>query len=74
MTTQEKIAHQQILLVEYRRTLAHYISQKAILGEAYIPPGVSHGIREARDNIRLIKSALRDWGVLIDDDPDDESI
>lgn len=72
MPTQEEIAHQQILLIEYRRTLAHYVMQKAMLGEAYIPPGVSHGIREARDNIRLIKSTLRGWGVLADDDPADE--
>ncbi len=51
MPGQEEIAHQQTLLITYRRNLAHYLKQQAALGEAYAPPVVLHGIAEARNNI-----------------------
>jgi hypothetical protein len=56
----------------YRQSLAVYIRQLAILGEAYIPPGVMHGIRECRENIRRIKSTLIVWGANFENLPDDE--
>jgi hypothetical protein len=63
---------QQKLLRSHRDTLAILLRQQAQLGEAYAPPGVAHGIREARTAIRRIKAMLRDWGVECDDHPDDE--
>jgi outer membrane protein assembly factor BamB len=70
--SQEEIDQQRMLLMTYRRTLAHYLSQQATLGTAHIPPEVTHGIREARDNIRRIKGILDGWGVPVEDKPDDE--
>ncbi len=73
MPTNEEIAQQQELLETNRRTLAHYIQQQAVHGgSAYAPPGVAHGIREARDNIHHIKTTLRGWGESVEDYPDDE--
>jgi hypothetical protein len=71
MPSQEEIDHQQTLLATHRRTLAHYLKQQAALGEAYAPPVVSGGIREARANILRIKQILRGWKVSVDDQPDD---
>ena len=71
MPTQEEISHQQSLLTIHRRTLAHYLSQQATLGAAYIPPGVVNGIWEARNNIQRIKQILRAWNVSVQDHPDD---
>jgi hypothetical protein len=73
MPSQEEIANQQELLVTHRRRLAGYLKQQAALGEAYAPPGVQEGIREARANIRRIKGILHDWDVAIEDLPDDQS-
>src|SRR5258706_4922495 len=73
MSRSEDIAQQRNLLEIHRRTLAHYLNQLAIQGEAYAPPGVTHGIREARAEIRRIKKVLRNWGVPIDDHPNDEA-
>jgi outer membrane protein assembly factor BamB/tetratricopeptide (TPR) repeat protein len=70
--SQEEIDQQRELLTTYRRTLAHYLNQRAALGAAHVPPEVSHGLREARDNIRRIKGILRVWGVPVEDKPDDE--
>lgn len=74
MPTQEDIDQQRGLLDTYRRTLAHYLHRKSIIGEAYLPPEVTHGIREARDNIRRVKQILRTWGVVVTDHPDDEDV
>ncbi|HEX9439710.1 MAG TPA: PQQ-binding-like beta-propeller repeat protein, partial [Roseiflexaceae bacterium] len=49
--SQEEIDQQRELLTTYRRTLAHYLNQRAALGAAHVPPEVSHGMREARDSI-----------------------
>jgi hypothetical protein len=73
MPSQEDILHQQTLLQDYRRTLFHYLSQRAQLSTAYAPPGVSQGIHEARENIRRIKAVLRNWGIAVEDLPDDET-
>lgn len=72
MPTQEDIDQQNLLLETHRRTLAHYLRRKSIVGEAYLPPEVAHGIRETRDNIRRVKQILRTWGVAVADHPDDE--
>jgi hypothetical protein len=69
----EEVAHQQKLLETHRRNLAHYLKQQALHGEAYVPPVVVNGIREARDNIRRIKEILRGWSVVVRDHPDDEA-
>jgi hypothetical protein len=72
MPEQTDINNRHALLAEYRKTLAHYLRQRAALGSAYAPPGVTHGIDEARAGIRACKAALRGWDVAIEDLPDDE--
>jgi hypothetical protein len=69
--TPEQVAHQRQLLEAHRRTLAHYLTQLAISGKAHARPEVSHGIAEARAGISKAKVALRAWGVLVEDGPDD---
>ena len=71
MSTPDDIRQQQELLAPHRRTLAHYLQQQAALGNAYAPPGIAHGIYEARTAITHIKATLRAWGVAIDDHPND---
>jgi hypothetical protein len=44
-----------------------------MIGQAYSPPALITGIEEARGNIKRIKAALRGGGVVVPDDPDDES-
>jgi hypothetical protein len=55
-----------------RETLRHLLKQLAIMGSAYAPPHLMHGIREARSEIAHLKKSLRDWGVAVADHPDDE--
>ncbi len=71
MSTDDIDAFQQRLQA-YRRTLAHYLQQRAMLGEAHLPPNIIHGIAEARSQIESIKAQLRTWGVEVLDHPDDE--
>jgi hypothetical protein len=68
---QEEISAQQKLLEASRRTLAHYLRQQLVHSTAYTPPAVTHGIYEAREEIRRIKITLRGWGVEVDDHPND---
>jgi hypothetical protein len=71
MPTQDEI-HQQLRRLEaHRATLAHYLDQVSQLGSAHTPPGVGHGIREARAGIARCKAAQRGWGVAVEDHPDD---
>jgi hypothetical protein len=70
--SQEEVAEQLALLKTHRRTLAHYLGQLATLGSAYVPPGVIHGIYEARENIQRIKETLHTYGEVVVDLPDDE--
>jgi hypothetical protein len=72
MIPQQEIDEQQELLLTYRRTLATYLRQEAVIGEAYSPPALLYGIAEARSHIRRIKSALRAAGVEVPDEIDDE--
>jgi hypothetical protein len=73
MASPEQIEQQQQLLEAHRATLAARLNQQALLGVAHTPPEVIHDIREARASIERIKDTLRDWGVAIEDHPDDES-
>jgi hypothetical protein len=73
MPSDDEIHDQLQLLQSHRKTLSHYLNQHALLGAAFIPPAVTHGIGEARANIRRIKSLLRGWGVTCEDAPDDEA-
>jgi hypothetical protein len=70
--TPEQVAHQRQLLEVHRTTLGHYLTQLAIAGSAHARPEVSHGIREARAGISKAKAALRGWGVVVEDLPDDQ--
>jgi hypothetical protein len=72
MPDQEVIEQQLRILATYRATLAHYRLQEARLGDDFVPPGVIHGIRDARFEIARIKQALHDIGVVVEDYPDDE--
>src|SRR5690242_7393636 len=72
MPSQEDIIEQERLLQIHRQTLSLYLQQRAKQGSAYISPGISHGIIEARNNIRHIKEILRNWGAEIEDHPNDE--
>ncbi len=72
MPSQEDIKHQQELLEINRRNLDHYIKQQDLLGKAYAPPIVAHGIQEARTNIKRIKGILRGWGISVKNKVNDE--
>src|SRR5437868_374269 len=72
MPSQEEIDHQLRLLATYRKTLAILLEQLARHTAAHVPPAVEHGIREARESIRQAKYNLRDWGVAVADQPNDE--
>src|SRR5258707_8834287 len=71
MPNQDDIAAQQALLQVHRQTLDILLKQQAQLGEAYAPPAVVNGIRNARDTIAQIKQSLRDWGAPAEDLPND---
>jgi hypothetical protein len=71
MLDQEAIQEQLTLLRLHRRTLAHYLEQRALLGKAYEPPAVAHGIVEGREQIARIKKLLRENGVTVEDEPSD---
>jgi molecular chaperone DnaK len=71
---QEEIDAQQNLLATHRRTLSVLLQQQAQHTLAYAPPGTINSIMEARDNIRRIKEMLRDWGVAVQDHPNDEDV
>lgn len=74
MPSPRDIRDEQKLLENYRVSLAHYLRQQSILGISYAPPGVTHGILEARGEIRRIKAILREWDVAVEDHPDDEHL
>jgi hypothetical protein len=43
MPEAEDIAAQEELLTAHRRTLHHFLKQRALAGEMLIPPNVTHG-------------------------------
>lgn len=74
LPSEQDIANQLELLAIHRQTLHIYLVQQAELGSVYVPPGVVHGIREAREQIKRIKQDLRNWGYDAENLPsDDES-
>lgn len=74
MLNPDDIKHQHTLLTTYRRNLAHLVNQAAQYGgEVFAPPIVVNSIGEARDNIRRIKRILRDSGVSVVDETNDEA-
>jgi len=74
MPTDEDIAAQQALLQAHRQTLDLLLTQQAQLGAAYAPPAIANGIRAARGAVAQIKRTLRDWGVSVDDLPNDADL
>jgi hypothetical protein len=75
MLDKETIAQQLELLGTYRRTLAHLLRQAAQFGgEVFAPPQTANGIAEARAEIRRIKEALRESGVAVEDEPNDNAL
>jgi hypothetical protein len=56
----------------HRETIAHYLGQIAMVGEANARPEATHGIRQARSEIKRIKAYLTKIGVHVADHPDDE--
>jgi len=66
-----RIKEQQNQLEKQRQTLAYALEQLAIHGPAYAPPSLMYTISESRLEIARIKSNLRNWGVWIEDHPDD---
>jgi hypothetical protein len=72
MLTPEETARLQHLLATHRKTLSIYVEQQAKLGSTYAPPGVQNGIDEAREEIRRIKTLLRDANVEVTDYLNDE--
>jgi hypothetical protein len=71
MPTPDDIEQQQKLLAAHRSTLAHYLKQRARIGQDNITSGVAHGIDDARAEIARIKGVLRGWGVDVEDLPDE---
>src|SRR5262245_27428848 len=71
MPDQADITEQLELLNIHRRTLAHYLGQEAMMGAAHTPPALWHGITTARSEIQRLKVVLRQWGVEVDDHPND---
>ncbi len=72
MPTPSDIRSQRERLATNRATLQHYLNQRNISGPANVRPEVTHGIADARGQIRRIKATLRQWAEQVEDQPDDE--
>jgi hypothetical protein len=72
MPSEEEIKDQQELLTAHRRSLFELLRQRALITAPFVPPAIATGIQDARNQIRQLKKNLRDWGVTIDDHPNDE--
>jgi hypothetical protein len=59
-------------LATHRTTLAHYLDQLSMVGDANARPEITAGIRKARAEIRRIKVYLRSKGQPVDDEFNDE--
>src|SRR5215207_3264556 len=69
----EARSQQLTLLATHRRTLAHLVAQAAQYGgEVFAPPQTANGIAEARAEIQRMKVALREGGVVVLDEPNDQ--
>jgi tetratricopeptide (TPR) repeat protein len=60
-------------LATHRRTLAHPLTQRAYFDAGLVPSHVAHSIDEARSEIARLKAALRDAGVVVEDQAGDEA-
>lgn len=69
--SQEDVRDQMERLETHRGTLEHLLQQEAIHGTPYSPPSIAHGIKKARFEITRIKNILQNWGVQIEDHPND---
>src|SRR5690349_18651656 len=70
MLSQDEINEQQTLLETHRQRLSPLLKQQAALG-TYTPPYVINEIANARTSIRQIKQHLRDSGVSVEDQLND---
>jgi hypothetical protein len=68
----EEVKNQLALLTTHRDTLAILLRQQAVLGSAYAPPSILHGIYQSRAEIKRIKKVLRSWGYDLEDEPNDD--
>ena len=66
----ELVETQRAMLEQFRRTLAVYLKQQAVMGYA-APAHIVLGIQDARHHIERIKAMLREWNVAVTDLPDD---
>jgi CheY-like chemotaxis protein len=72
MLSEEDVAQQQARLRVYRTNLSHLLLQAAQFGgETSAPLPVMNNIRDAREHILEIKTALRISGIDVEDHPDD---
>ena len=72
MPKQEDIKHQLNLLAINRRSLAHLVQLAARHGgESEAPTHVFNSLADTRASVARLKDILRDWGVHVDDDPND---
>lgn len=71
MPDQEAYEQQLRILQAHRRTLAHYLEQKASFSVGHVPAHIAAGIQEARQEIAQIKRTIRAWGYTVDDNPMD---
>lgn len=70
---QDAINQQLTLLATHRRTLAHLVEQAAAYGGAVLaPPQTATGIEESRSEIARIKIVLREGGVQVEEEPNEE--
>src|SRR5690242_18068111 len=73
MLDQDTITHQLALLAAHRRTLAALLVQHAHFSAGHIPAHLTTGIAETRAEIQRIKAALREGGVQVEDEPNDDA-
>jgi hypothetical protein len=72
MPSSEEVQDYLSRLTINRQTLQHYLRQKDMHGGAHMPPAITHGIREARGQIAVIKRALSSWNIPFEPHIDDE--
>src|SRR5690242_710771 len=73
MLNQADIENQRLLGV-CRRTLAHLLLQAAQYGGVvFAPPQTANGIAQARAQISQLKSILRERGIPVENEPNDDA-
>ena len=71
MTDADDTASLQKQLAAHRGTLAHLLTQRAYFDPGLVPSHVAHGIADARAAIARLKAALRDAGVVVEEQAGD---